>query len=63
MNSLITLIATLVAGVILVGIGVADLFTKQRLTIAGDIGFIVAGCGALGVHVTNTATTITAGKS
>lgn len=51
MNSMFTLIATLVVGVALLAVGIADLFTKQRLTLAGDIAFIVAGAGALGIHV------------
>lgn len=50
MSALLTLIGTLVAGVILIAIGVADLFTAERITLAGDVAFIVAGAGALGVH-------------
>lgn len=51
MNSLFTMIATLIVGVALIAVGIADLFTGQRLTLAGDIAFIVAGAGALGIHV------------
>ena len=51
MNAIITQIAVLIAGVLLIAIGVADLFTREHLTLAGDIAFIVAGAGALGVHV------------
>ncbi|MCU1492202.1 MAG: hypothetical protein JWM85_3607 [Acidimicrobiaceae bacterium] len=51
MSSILTLVGTLVAGVILIAIGAADLFTAERLTLAGDLGFVIAGAGALGVHV------------
>lgn len=45
-------IGALVAGVALMGAGIADLFVSRHLTIAGDLALIAAGCGALGYHVT-----------
>lgn len=56
MQNLLTQIGTLAAGIGLIAVGIADLFAGEHLTLAGDIGFIVAGCGALGVHVNSTPT-------
>lgn len=45
---------TLVAGVLLVAGGLADGVTAQHLTLTTDMLLIVAGAGALGVHVDGT---------
>lgn len=42
---------TLIAGVVLMGAGLADAMALQHLGIATDLVLVVAGAGALGVHV------------
>lgn len=44
-------ISTLVGGVVLVAVGVADAWTRQRFGLPLDTALVLGGAAALGVHI------------
>lgn len=46
-----TALTTLIGGVAAVAVGIVDTWTSRRLGTPLDVALIIAGVGALGVHV------------